>query len=113
MKLIQNSILALPVIAASAMGSPSGAKPSDPVTQAAPAPEASNWEFRLEPYGWLTALEGKTGVAPLVADVDQSFSDIFDNLETAVGESSRMASTRNSAHPAPLRGRSMTRPTSI
>jgi hypothetical protein len=46
-------------------------------------PPASGWEFRVEPYGWLTGLEGRTGFGPFVTDIDQSFSDIFDNLEMA------------------------------
>lgn len=44
---------------------------------------SSDWEFRVEPYGWLTGLEGTTGVSPLITEIDQSFSDIFDYLEMA------------------------------
>lgn len=48
------------------------------------APESlCNWEFRIEPYGWLTGLEGTAGVIPLITGIDQSFSDIFGNLEMA------------------------------
>lgn len=46
-------------------------------------PPSSGWEFRIEPYAWLTGLDGTTGVGPLVADIDQSFGDIFDNLDMA------------------------------
>ncbi len=51
---------------------------------AAPAPaSSSDWTFRIEPYGWLTGLDGTTGVGPLAADIDLSFSDIFDQIEMA------------------------------
>jgi hypothetical protein len=46
-------------------------------------PAASVWEFRIEPYAWLTGLDGRTGVGPFVTDIDQSFGDIFDNLDMA------------------------------
>ena len=46
-------------------------------------PAASGWEFRIEPYAWLTGLDGRTGVGPFVTDIDQSFGDIFDNLDMA------------------------------
>lgn len=48
-----------------------------------PSPDDTGWTFRVEPYGWLTGLEGRTGVSPFLADIDQSFEDIFDNLEMA------------------------------
>jgi hypothetical protein len=51
--------------------------------QMPPTDTVSDWEFRLEPYGWLTGLNGTTGVGPIIADVDSSFSDIFSNLEMA------------------------------
>jgi predicted porin len=44
---------------------------------------SSEWQFRVEPYGWLPGLDGSTGVSPIVADVNYSFSDIFDNLDMA------------------------------
>jgi hypothetical protein len=49
----------------------------------APAERDHDWQFRIEPYGWLTGLKGDTGVGPLVAGLDQSFSDIFDNINMA------------------------------
>ncbi|MGC4017703.1 MAG: hypothetical protein QM755_24775 [Luteolibacter sp.] len=48
---------------------------------AAPAPAPSGWEFRLEPYGWLTATEGTAGVGYRTSEVDSSFGDIFDHIE--------------------------------
>ena len=62
-------------------GIASAGTPADPVIETPPA--SSGWEFRIEPYGWLTGLDGRTGVGPLVAGIDQSFSDIFDNLDMA------------------------------
>jgi hypothetical protein len=47
------------------------------------APASSPWQFRIESYGWLTGIDGTTGVGPLVGDVDQTFSDIFDNIKMA------------------------------
>jgi hypothetical protein len=83
MKLNPKAILAAPQFAAFMLGTAFAGAPAEPVIEASSDPEASSWEFRLEPYGWLTGLDGRTGVGPLVADVDQSFSDIFDNLEMA------------------------------
>jgi hypothetical protein len=47
------------------------------------SPDVSDWSFRLEPYAWLTGLDGSTGVGPLVTEISPSFSDIFENLEMA------------------------------
>ena len=41
------------------------------------------WAFRIEPYGWLTGIDGSTGIGPIITDIDQSFSDIFDNINMA------------------------------
>lgn len=51
-----------------------------PVIAAAPS---SEWQFRIEPYAWLTGLDGRTGVGPLVTDIDASFSDIFSHINMA------------------------------
>jgi len=40
-------------------------------------PPASGWEFRIEPYGWLTGIDGTVGIGDKMADVDASFSDMF------------------------------------
>ena len=47
------------------------------------SPGKTAWTFQVEAYAWLTALEGTTGVGSLVTDVDQSFSDIMDNIKMA------------------------------
>ena len=56
--------------------------PADPIPET-PASPASPWEFRIQPYGWLTGLDGTSGVGPLTADIDASFSDILEQLEMA------------------------------
>lgn len=71
------SLLLLGLTAMARAGTPAG----DFVTPM--APEDSGWTFRVEPYGWLTGLNGQTGVGPFIADIDQSFSDIFQNLDMA------------------------------
>ncbi len=43
----------------------------------------SPWEFRLQPYGWLTAIDGTTGPQGFPAEIDAGFDDIFDILEMA------------------------------
>lgn len=55
----------------------------DAAADISPPPSASGWEFRVEPYGWLTGLDGKTGVGPLVTELSPSFSDILDYLDMA------------------------------
>jgi opacity protein-like surface antigen len=46
---------------------------------------AGDWEHRLTPYLWMSAMDGSqtigTPSGPLTADLDLSFSDIWDNLE--------------------------------
>lgn len=65
-----------------AMGTAFAGAPADTILEA-PASPASPWEFRVQPYGWLTGIDGSTGVGPLTADVDASFSDVFEQLEMA------------------------------
>ena len=53
------------------------------------AAAADGWEYSLTPYVWATGVDGTVGVAPdedggITVDVDASFSDILDNLETAI-----------------------------
>jgi hypothetical protein len=48
-----------------------------------PSPAASPWEFRLEPYGWLTGLDGTLGVAGLTTEMTAGFDEIFDVLDMA------------------------------
>lgn len=65
----------------SALPMASGGTAPDIIAPSPPAP--SGWEFRLEPYGWLTGTEGTVGVAYRTSEVDTSFSDIFDHIEMA------------------------------
>ncbi len=44
--------------------------------------QAGEWKRELAPYIWGAALEGQSGIGPVTADVDLSFSDVVDNLET-------------------------------
>jgi len=49
-------------------------------------PGASDgWTFTISPYLWAAGIEGKVGTLPGLppADIDQSFSDIFDDLKFA------------------------------
>lgn len=52
------------------------------ITESDELPPASNaWEFRVTPYGWLTALSGTTGPAGYTTEIDDSFGDILKNLK--------------------------------
>lgn len=56
------------------------------VTESTPIdtpPPSDAWEFRLSPYGWLTAIDGTTGPAGFPAEIDAGFDDVFDVLEMA------------------------------
>lgn len=55
----------------------------DAAVDLAPPQPASGWEFRVEPYAWLTGLDGKTGVGPFVTELSPSFSDIIDHIDMA------------------------------
>ena len=43
--------------------------------------QAGGWTHEIAPYLWGAGLEGTTGVGPVSADIDASFSDILDALE--------------------------------
>ena len=45
--------------------------------------ESSAWEFRAEPYAWLTALNGSTTAAGVTTNVDAGFEDIAEVLKFA------------------------------
>jgi hypothetical protein len=49
----------------------------------APAP-SSPWEFRIEPYGWATGLDGTVGAAGFTTHADVGFEEIFDHLDMAL-----------------------------
>lgn len=46
-------------------------------------PPSDGWEFRLQPYGWLTGIDGTTGPAGFPSEIDAGFDDVFDVLEMA------------------------------
>jgi hypothetical protein len=46
-------------------------------------PLSDGWEFRLQPYGWLTGIDGTTGPVGFPSDIDAGFDDVFDVLEMA------------------------------
>lgn len=47
-------------------------------------PPPSPWSFRIEPYGWLTSLDGTLGARGLTTDVDiPFFNEILDHLDMA------------------------------
>lgn len=46
-------------------------------------PPSGGWEFRLEPYAWLTAIDGTSGPQGFPATIDAGFGDVFDVLEKA------------------------------
>lgn len=48
---------------------------------AAPATQAEEWKHELAPYVWGAAMDGRTGIGSLTADVDLSFGDILEDLE--------------------------------
>jgi len=56
------------------------ASDSAPITM---PPPPSPWEFRLQPYAWLTAIDGSTGPERFTADIDAGFDDVFDVLDMA------------------------------
>lgn len=60
-----------------------GTDSKDIISQPAP-PADSLWEFRAEPYGWLTGLDGTTSAGGITTDVDAPFfNEILDNLKMA------------------------------
>jgi hypothetical protein len=48
------------------------------------AAENDDWEFRISPYVWMMGLDGTTSILGQDANVDASFSDIFDVLNIAL-----------------------------
>jgi hypothetical protein len=57
----------------------------EPVASAAPVTPARDdgWSFTIRPYGWMTGLDGTTGVGGLTTDVDVDFAEVFDHLDMA------------------------------
>jgi hypothetical protein len=69
------------VLICAAIGNAYGGTPDQAVIETPPPP--SPWEFRIEPYGWLTGTEGITGVKGLTTEINESFDEIFDHLNRA------------------------------
>jgi hypothetical protein len=63
-------------VAAGLVGSPVAAEDA--------APTSAPWELSVTPYLWALAMKGDVGIGRVEADVDASFSDIFDNLNFSV-----------------------------
>lgn len=78
-----NTKLRIPLLLLGAAAMAKAGTPAADTVMPVTPEEESGWTFRVEPYGWLTGLNGQTGIGPLIADVDQSFSDIFQNLDMA------------------------------
>jgi hypothetical protein len=53
-------------------------KPSAPQTV-----DPDKWQFQFSPYFWLAGLHGTGGIGNRIAQVDESFSDVFDALNFA------------------------------
>lgn len=62
---------------------PVSAGPAEEKVIQAPTP-SSPWEFRIEPYGWATGLDGTTGVAGFATHADVGFDQILDHLDMAL-----------------------------
>jgi hypothetical protein len=74
--LLGGPVLALLLVAAAP------AEPVSSATDAAPAKGATDeWEFIVVPYFWAAGLEGTVEAHGVSADVDVSFSDIWDALD--------------------------------
>lgn len=50
----------------------------------AAAADIDGWSFRLAPYGWATALNGRTGVRGVSADVSLSLGDVLSRVDGAI-----------------------------
>ncbi len=48
-----------------------------------PVPPEKAWYLTVAAYGWLSAVEGDTGIGPVVASADTSINDLLDDFEGA------------------------------
>ena len=55
-----------------------------PSVSAEEKPAESGWEFHVAPYLWAIAMDGNVTVKGFEADVNMSFSDIWDQLNFAL-----------------------------
>lgn len=76
--ILPSVLLLSPVPQAFAGSTPSTVDPA-PIA----IPQASPWQFDLSLYGWLTGLDGTVGIDGFTANVDDSFSDIFSDINMA------------------------------
>ena len=51
------------------------------VVQPVSASESDKWQYEVTPYMLFAGMDGKAGVRGYTADIDMSFSDIWDNLD--------------------------------
>src|SRR5678815_5649467 len=70
--------VSLKVIAGRAATGKVNEKPSSPQTV-----DSDKWQFQFSPYFWLAGLHGTGGIGNRTAQVDESFSDVFDALNFA------------------------------
>ncbi len=54
-----------------------------PMLHAQASEESDQWQFEITPYLFAISLDGTTGVAGVTADVDVSFDDLLDNIDSA------------------------------
>ncbi|MES2659108.1 MAG: hypothetical protein V4689_10865 [Verrucomicrobiota bacterium] len=80
---LSRTTLSASLVLTAAAGTTFGGSPETPVVETPPAAFAPGWEFRASPYGWLTGLDGDTGIGSLNTHVDDSFSDIAQHLKFA------------------------------
>jgi hypothetical protein len=71
------------LVAISMAGSALGGNTDEPVVIPSTPPSDSPWEFRIEPYAWLTGLTGDISKGPLTLGIDQGFTDIVSDLKMA------------------------------
>jgi opacity protein-like surface antigen len=80
---MKNAFYKIPMTVAlvAALSAPVQAGDPDVFAPVETAPQADSWEFTFAPYFWFAALEGDTGFNGFNAEVDMSFSDIWDALD--------------------------------
>jgi opacity protein-like surface antigen len=71
------------IVAGATLACAHGGSTAEPVITPAPAASPSPWEFRIEPYAWLTALDGTVGILNQTGSVSASFDEIWDVLDFA------------------------------
>jgi hypothetical protein len=77
--LISRPILAVAYCATVILSSAFAGTPDHKIIETPAA--ASPWEFRVEPYGWGTVLDGTTGVKGFTTDIDIGLEEVLDHLD--------------------------------